>query len=77
MLVQTFQQRVWRRSSIGLYGFLKMAADGRPSSSLISLTPPKTGDLDLQTDQLLRLVKWAPTGNGLAYVDYNNNVHYR
>ena len=45
---------------------------------VIPLRPPNTsGDLEPTTAQYLRLVTWAPTGNGLAYVDYNNNIHYR
>ena len=45
---------------------------------VIALRPPNTsGDLEPTTAQYLRLVTWAPTGNALAYVDYNNNIHYR
>ena len=70
-----------------------MAQDGRPASStvtktlsiisemlsqVISLSPPNTGgDLEASTAQYVRLVTWAPTGNAIAYVDYNNNIHYR
>ena len=45
---------------------------------MISLSPPNTGgDLEASTAQYIRLVTWAPTGNAIAYVDYNNNIHYR
>jgi len=55
-----------------------MGEGGRPAStSIISLSPPEGGDLELATAQYIRLVTWSPTGNGLAYVDYNNNIHYR
>ena len=97
LLVKTSNQRVWRRSSFGDYGLLRMAQDGRPASStvtnlllsnrnnrehvlsqVISLSPPNTGgDLEASTAQYIRLVTWAPTGNAIAYVDYNNNIHYR
>ena len=47
-------------------------------SQVISLSPPNTGgDLEASTAQYVRLVTWAPTGNAIAYVDYNNNIHYR
>jgi len=79
LLVKTAEQKVWRRSSIGTYGLLKMNNQGRPSSTAtISLAPPgdiKENDLDLNS--YLRYVSWAPVGNALAYVDYNNNIHYR
>jgi len=79
LLVKTSNQRVWRRSSFGDYGLLRMGQNGRPASSaVIPLRPPNTsGDLEPTTAQYLRLVTWAPTGNALAYVDYNNNIHYR
>ena len=35
----------------------------------------QTGDLD--QNQYLRYVTWSPTGNAIAFVDYNNNLHYR
>ena len=42
------------------------------------MSPPNTGgDLEASTAQYVRLVTWAPTGNAIAYVDYNNNIHYR
>ena len=28
-------------------------------------------------NQYLRYVSWSPSGNAIAYVDYNNNLHYR
>jgi len=78
LLVQTSKQRVWRRSSVGGYALLKLGKDGRPTSSkLLSLAPPIQGDLELPSDKYLRLVMWAPVGNALAYVDYNNNIYYR
>ena len=35
LLVKTSNQRVWRRSSFGDYGLLRMAQDGRPASSTV------------------------------------------
>ena len=32
---------------------------------------------DLDLNQYQRFVTWAPKGNAIAYVDYNNNIHYR
>ena len=32
---------------------------------------------DLDQNQYLRYVAWAPQGNAIAFVDYNNNLHYR
>ena len=31
----------------------------------------------MEIGKYLRYVTWSPTGNGIAYVDYNNNLHYR
>ena len=76
LLVKTSSQRVWRRSSFGSYGLIRMH-NGRPSTTnIIPLTPPSKSD-DLDLDQYVRLVTWAPVGNAIAYVDYNNNIHYR
>ena len=36
LLVKTSNQRVWRRSSFGDYGLLRMARDGRPASSTVT-----------------------------------------
>lgn len=76
LLVKTRSQRVWRRSSYGTYAFVRMNG-GRPDSSAIPLLPPhaEVGDEDM--NQYLRFVSWAPEGNALAYVDYENNIHYR
>ena len=32
---------------------------------------------ELDQNQYLRYVAWAPQGNAIAFVDYNNNLHYR
>ena len=36
LLVKTSNQRVWRRSSFGDYGLLRMAQNGRPASSTVT-----------------------------------------
>ena len=35
LLVKTSNQRVWRRSSFGDYGLLRMGQNGRPASSAV------------------------------------------
>jgi len=77
LLVKTSSQKVWRRSSFGSYGIIRMQR-GRPASTnIISLAPPNLAGNDLELNQYLRYVTWAPEGNAIAYVDYNNNIHYR
>eukprot|EP00092_Neocalanus_flemingeri_P005220 GFUD01005613.1.p1 GENE.GFUD01005613.1~~GFUD01005613.1.p1 ORF type:complete len:872 (-),score=205.25 GFUD01005613.1:288-2903(-) len=76
LLVKTLSQKVWRRSSFGSYGLIKMQG-GRPATTdIIPLAPTNLGN-DLDLNQFLRYVSWAPEGNAIAYVDYNNNIHYR
>jgi len=76
LLVKTSSQKVWRRSSFGSYGLIKMKG-GRPATTNILplASPNPRNDLDL--NQYQRYVTWAPKGNAIAYVDYNNNIHYR
>jgi len=76
MLVKTSSIRVWRRSSFGSYAIVRMV-DGRPTSDAIPLEPPHADHGGDDFKQYLRYVSWAPTGNAIAYVDYENNVHYR
>ena len=78
LLIKTLSQRVWRRSSFGSYALVKMGGDGRPAPGPpVPLLPQgvEAGGDDLH--QYLRFVSWAPVGNALAYVDYENNLHYR
>ena len=77
LLVKTSSQRVWRRSSIGSYALVRMNSDGRPTSQAFKLLPPHAEDGGDDMNQFLRFVSWAPVGNALAYVDYENNIHYR
>jgi hypothetical protein len=78
LLIKTSSQRVWRRSSFGSYALVRIGADGRPGAGTpVPLLPTgvEAGSEDL--NQYLRYVSWAPQGNALAYVDYDNNLHYR
>lgn len=78
LLIKTSSQRVWRRSSFGSYALVKIGEDGRPAAGPpVPLLPTgvEAGGDDLR--QYLRYVSWAPVGNALAYVDYENNLHYR
>ena len=76
LLVKTSTQRVWRRSSYGSYSLVKMV-NGRPSATAVPLLPPHAEAVEDDLNQYLRFVSWAPTGSALAYVDYDNNIHYR
>ena len=78
LLVQTSSQKVWRRSSFGQYGLLRLSSRGRPTTTrLLPLQPPGVRGDGLDLKQYLRLVSWAPVGNALAFVDYENNIHYQ
>lgn len=77
LLFKTGSTRVWRRSSYGTYSLVRLAG-GRTASQAIPLLPPGShGKGDDDPSQYIRLVTWAPQGNALAYVDYNNNIFYR
>jgi len=76
LLVKTSSQKVWRRSSFGSYGLIKMQG-GRPATTNILPLAPANARNDLDLNQYQRFVTWAPKGNAIAYVDYNNNIHYR
>eukprot|EP00090_Calanus_glacialis_P028875 TRINITY_DN4629_c0_g1_i1.p1 TRINITY_DN4629_c0_g1~~TRINITY_DN4629_c0_g1_i1.p1 ORF type:complete len:673 (-),score=148.29 TRINITY_DN4629_c0_g1_i1:778-2796(-) len=76
LLVKTSSQKVWRRSSFGSYGLIKMRG-GRPATTNIIPLAPANARNDLDLNQYQRFVTWAPKGNAIAYVDYNNNIHYR
>ena len=93
MLIKQLSQSVWRRSSFGSYVLLKFVNGRPQTNKLVSLKPNsvvrqilasqspvraiffQTNDLD--QNQYLRYVTWAPQGNAIAFVDYNNNLHYR
>jgi len=78
LLFKTGSTRVWRRSSFGTYSLVRLSG-GRTSSQAIPILPPnaRRSSDDDDLGQYIRLVTWAPEGNALAYVDYNNNIFYR
>jgi len=76
LLVKEASQKVWRRSSIGSYVLIKFL-NGYPQTNRLIPLEPSITDNEIDSNKYLRYVSWAPTGNGIAYVDYNNNLHYR
>lgn len=81
LLMARTQHSEFRRSQRGRYSVLQLKPDGSgPGSTLVELRRPPNRS-DNSSDQLeayqLRLVKWAPAGNALAYVDYRNNLYVR
>ena len=65
LLIKRSSVSVYKRSSYGKYSILRLNRNGRSGTELTDLKG------------LLRVVKWAPTGNGLAYVDFDNNLYVK
>ena len=76
LLVKNQSQKVWRRSSIGSYILIKIVNGKALTANPIPLQPDSVMD-ENDTNQYLRYVTWSPSGNAIAYIDYNNNLHYR
>ena len=80
LLIKRTSHSVFRRSSFGIYSILQLKPNGQHMKNSFALRPsgfvPSSPD-DEQSHFHIRYVKWAPTGNGLAYVDFQNNIFYR
>ena len=78
LLIKRTSHKVFRRSSYGSYSILPLRTNGRHLGKSFALRPsifhPSNED---ENEFRIRYVKWAPTGSGLVYVDYNNNIFYR
>ena len=80
ILIKLTSHSVFRRSSYGIYSMLQLKPNGQHMRKSFALRPsnfvPSSPD-DEQSQFHVRYVKWAPTGNGLVYVDFQNNIFYR
>ena len=80
LLIKRTSHSVFRRSSFGIYSILQLKPNGQHMKNSFALRPsgfvPSSPD-DEQSHFHIRYVKWAPTGNGLVYVDFQNNIFYR
>ena len=80
ILIKLTSHSVFRRSSYGIYTMLQLKPNGQHMGKSFPLRPsnfvPSSPD-DEQSQFHIRYVKWAPTGNGLVYVDFQNNIFYR
>ena len=80
LLIKRSSHSVFRRSSFGIYSILQLRPNGQHMKKSFELKPSgfvPTQQNDAQSHFHIRYVKWAPTGNGLVYVDYQNNIYYR
>ena len=87
LLIKRSSHSVFRRSSFGIYSILQLRPNGQHMKKSFELKPVDhqnhfsgfvpTSPNDEQSNFHIRYVKWAPTGNGLVYVDYQNNIYYR
>lgn len=80
LLIKRSSHSVFRRSSFGIYSILQLRPNGQHMKKSFELKPSgfvPTSPNDEQSHFHIRYVKWAPNGNGLVYVDYQNNIYYR
>jgi len=73
ILIKKTSERVFRRSSIGTYAIIGLNGE----MTMLKLRPSNTSNLSHPDDFYIRYVSWAPKGNGLIYVDIDNNIWYR
>ena len=70
LLIKRSSRRVFRRSSYGTYDILEWK-----NGIITHLTPSNWSKSKHDPDEFqVRYVSWAPKGNGLVYVDFDNNV---
>ena len=67
LLLKTSNYKVFRRSTYGTYDIISLE-----NHTMDHLHPSNWSSKDSKF--LIRYVSWAPQGNGLVYVDFNNNV---
>ena len=78
LLIKRTHHSVYRRSSFGAYSILQLGPNGRRLGKSFDLKPSHFMSQNVDGGLFqIRYVKWAPTGNGLVYVDYHNNIFYR
>lgn len=73
LLLKTNPSRIYRRSSIAEYIIMPLR-DGRVSTTQNKLEP---ADYNGKEPFLIRYASFAPTGNGVIYVDRDNNIYHR
>ena len=69
LLLKTTNFKVFRRSTYGTYDIISLE-----NHHMLHLHPSNWSSKPGDSKFLIRYVSWAPQGNGLVYVDFNNNV---
>ena len=80
LLIKRSSHSVFRRSSFGVYSILQLGLNGQHLKRSFELKPSgfvPTSPNDEHSHFYIRYVKWAPTGSGLVYIDFHNNIFYR
>ena len=72
LLIKRTSHRVFRRSSFGTYDVMNLENGVMDHLQPSNLSKSKQD----QDEFLIRYVSWAPQGNGLVYVDFDNNVSF-
>ena len=70
ILIRKTSSRVFRRSSIGTYVIISLNGE----MTMVKLRPSDPSNPSNQEPFGIRYVSWAPKGNGLVYIDIDNNV---
>ena len=70
ILIKKTHSRVFRRSSLGTYVIISLNGE----MTMVKLRPSDPMHPANQEQFYIRYVSWAPKGNGLVYIDENNNV---
>lgn len=73
ILIRKTSSRVFRRSSIGTYVIISLNGE----MTMVKLRPSDPSNPSNQEPFGIRYVSWAPKGNGLVYIDIDNNIWYR
>ena len=69
LLLKKTNFKVFRRSTYGTYDIISLE-----NHHMLHLHPSNWSSKPGDSKFLIRYVSWAPQGNGLVYVDFNNNV---
>ena len=78
LLVEKTRHQVYRRSSVGDYSIVELKPSGKSGSKTFDLKPSHVHPSKLKNGKfMIKLVKWAPVGNAIAYVGADNNIYVR
>ena len=70
ILIKKTHSRVFRRSSLGTYVIISLNGE----MTMVKLRPSNPNHPSNPDQFYIRYVSWAPRGNGLVYIDEDNNV---